>query len=74
MLLLYTVVFVILLLTHSVTCYAGYSQGLSKGRLRGRLEEMKGHVNFLKEMDDRWDTVIEETAVEYEVKSYKELN
>jgi hypothetical protein len=35
---------------------------------------MKGHVNFLKELDDRWDTLIEETAVEYEVKSYKELN
>jgi|HubBroStandDraft_2_1064218.scaffolds.fasta_scaffold399331_2 hypothetical protein len=77
MLSLYTLVFVILLLTHSATCYAGYSQGLSRGKLRGRLEEKKEHVDFLKKLDDHlaseWDSVVEETEVVPQ-KNYKELN
>jgi hypothetical protein len=74
MLSLYITIFIVLVLTHGVTCAAGYYQGLSLGKMRGRLEEKREHVNFLKELDNRldsqWDSVIEETPQ----KNWKELN
>jgi hypothetical protein len=72
--LLYALLFVALILTHGVTCYAGYSQGLSRGRIRGLLEEKRDHVRFLKELDERWDTIFEASDTDTAPKNYKDLN
>ncbi len=72
--LLYSLLFIVLLLTHGTTCYAGYRNGLWRGKLRGRLEEKVDHVKFLKALDERWDSIFEASDTAETPKDYKELN